>query len=126
MVIRPMRGIGLVAISLTLIFLLGACGSGATGTSPPEPEKDTGQKAASDTTTSEVSKQTTASYVVPTITCPSCAARVEASANKDAGVLAVQVEGQDVTVTYDPEKTNPKKIAEAIREGGDTVRPVSQ
>jgi copper chaperone CopZ len=41
-------------------------------------------------------------------------------------VLAVQVEGQDVTVTYDPEKTNPEKIAEAIRKGGDTVQAVAE
>lgn len=126
MAIRQVRVIGLAAISLTVILLLGACGSGAANTSAPDPEKDTYQKAANSTTASEVSKQALASYVVPTITCPSCAARVEASASEDPGVLAVQVEGQDVTVTYDPEKTNPEKIAEAIRRGGDTVKPVSQ
>lgn len=122
MTIQPVRGIGLVAISLTLILLLGACGSGAADSSVPDPEKDTGQKAASGAATSEGSKQATASYVVPTITCPSCAACVEASANKDPGVLGVRFEGQDVTVTYDPNKTSPEKIAAAIRDGGDTVQ----
>lgn len=121
MVIRPVRGIGLAAIVLTVILLLGACGSGAARSSPPELDDATGQKATSSTTTPEVSKQATASYVVPTITCPSCAARVETSASEDPGVLAVQVEGQDATITYDPDKTDPEKIAEAIRRGGDTV-----
>lgn len=73
--------------------------------------------------TEEGSEQATTSYLVPTITCPSCAARVEANAEKDPGVLDAQVEGQRVTVTYDPAKTDPEKIAEAIRNGGDTVRP---
>lgn len=73
--------------------------------------------------TDEGSEQATTSYLVPTITCPSCAARVEANAEKDPGVLDAQVEGQRVTVTYDPAKTDPEKIAEAIRNGGDTVRP---
>jgi copper chaperone CopZ len=99
-----------VAISLTLV------------PSAPDPEKDTGQKAVNGTATSEASKQATASYVVPTITCPSCNARVEASASKDPGVLDVRFDGQNVTITYDPEKTDPGKIAEAIREGGDTVQ----
>lgn len=43
--------------------------------------------------------------------------------SEDPGGLPVQVEGQDATVTYDPDKTNPEKIAEAIRRGGDTVLP---
>jgi copper chaperone CopZ len=67
------------------------------------------------------SELATASYKVPTITCPSCAARVEASAEKDPGVLGVRVEGQSATVEYDPAKTDPQKIADAIRAGGDTV-----
>jgi copper chaperone CopZ len=125
-VIRPVRGIGFVVISLTVILLLGACGSGTADSSAPDPEDATVQKAANGTTPSEVSKQGSASYVVPTITCPSCAARVEASASEEPGVRAVQVEGQDVTVTYDPDKTSPQRIAEAIRKGGDTVRPVSE
>ncbi len=66
-------------------------------------------------------EQATANYRVPTITCPSCAARVEANAQKDPGVLGVRVEGQRVSVEYDPAKTNPRKIADAIRSGGDTV-----
>lgn len=124
--IRPVRSIGLAAIVLTVILLLGACGSGAAGSSPPEPDNATGEKAANGTSTPEFSKQATASYVVPTITCPSCAARVEASASKDPGVVAVQVEGQDVTVAYKPEKTDPERIAEAIRKGGDTVQLVPE
>lgn len=126
MVIRPVRGMGLAAIVLTVIVLLGACGSGAAGFPPPEPDNATGEKAANGTTTPEVSIQASASYAVPTITCPSCAARVEARASKDPGVLAVQVEGQDVTVAYKPEKTDPERIAEAIRKGGDTVQSVSE
>jgi len=69
--------------------------------------------------------QVTASYVVPTITCPGCAARIKASAKKDPGVLdvAVDVSTKHVTVAYDPSKTDPERIAEAIRKGGDTVLP---
>lgn len=137
LVVKPVRVIGLVAISLALLLLLGACGSGAADSSetdsvtnrPTEsdPEPTTLQKGADTSNVAETgSEQATASYLVPTITCPSCAARVEASASEDPGVLAVQVEGQDVTVTYDTDKTNPEKIAEAIRKGGDTVRPVSE
>ncbi|MGH2378786.1 MAG: heavy-metal-associated domain-containing protein, partial [Candidatus Limnocylindria bacterium] len=69
--------------------------------------------------------QATARYVVPTITCPSCAARIRASAGKEPGVIdvAVDLDTQRVTVTYDPAKTDPEKIAAAIRKGGDTVLP---
>lgn len=64
-----------------------------------------------------------ARYFVPTITCPSCAARIKANAKKDPGVVEVAVDlaTQRVTVAYDPEKTDPERIAEAIRAGGDTV-----
>lgn len=102
--------------------------------STPNPTTTTTQKAgtvAGETTVANEtgvgkaagSEQATAGYLVPTITCPSCAARVEASATKDPGVLGVRVEFQDVTVTYDPKKTDPRKIADAIRAGGDTVQP---
>ncbi len=124
--VKSVRGIGFVAISLALLLLLGACGSGAADSSPPDSENVTGQKAASEVANTDASKQATASYVVPTITCPSCNARVEASASKEPGVLNVRFEDQDVTVAYDPNKTNPEKIAKAIRKGGDTVRPVSE
>jgi hypothetical protein len=43
--------------------------------------------------------------------------------SEDPGGLPGQVEGQDATITYDADKTNPEKIAEAIRRGGDTVLP---
>lgn len=60
---------------------------------------------------------------MPTITCPSCVARVEASAGKEPGVIGVKasLQTQEVTVEYDPAKTDPEEIAGAIREGGDTV-----
>lgn len=131
--IKPVRGIGLVAISLALLLLLGACGSSTAGSPETDsvttrsaestPEPTSLRKEADTSNVAETgSEQATASYLVPTITCPSCAARVEASASKDPGVLGVQFEGQDVTVTYDPGKTSPEKIAEAIREGGDKVQ----
>lgn len=68
--------------------------------------------------------QAVARYVVPTITCPSCAERIKGNARKDPGVVdvAVDLKTKRVTVVYDPSKTNPEKIAEAIRKGGDTVR----
>lgn len=69
--------------------------------------------------------QATARYLVPTISCPSCAARITANAKKDSGVLdvAVDLATQRVTVVYNPAKTDPEQIAAAIRKGGDTVLP---
>lgn len=69
--------------------------------------------------------QATARYVVPTITCPSCAERIKGNAKKDPGVVdvAVDLQTKRVTVVYDPSKTDAETIAAAIRKGGDTVRP---
>jgi copper chaperone CopZ len=113
---------------------------GAGASVDPAPERSGGEEAAGQAPQSEVTagapgagpgvgkttaaaspEQAAASYKVPTITCPSCAARVEASAEKDPGVLGVRVEGQRAVVEYDPARTDPEKIAEAIRAGGDTV-----
>jgi copper chaperone CopZ len=63
-------------------------------------------------------------FHVPTITCPTCPLRVEASVKKAPGVLGVAFDGQDVTVTYDPSQVSPEEIAAAIAAGGDTVEPV--
>jgi copper chaperone CopZ len=129
---RRLKEAGIAVLVLGLIFLLPACGGG-TAESSPQPTKATAQKAAPSTTSGEstvatgaVAERVTASYVVPTITCPGCAARVQASAGKAPGVIETRVEGQNVTVTYDPKKTDSKKIASAIREGGDTVQPVDR
>jgi copper chaperone CopZ len=142
---RLPRRAGLAALFACLALLLTACGGGASG-SAPEPATTTAQETGAATTgtgettaaveagagteatrtTAAAGKnpgQATARYVVPTIACPSCAARVEANAEKDPGVVDVQIEVQDVTVTYDPAKTDPQKIADAIRAGGDTVQP---
>lgn len=105
--------------------MLPAC-AGEAGQKAPEPEKAGASSAGSGASKTAVAskagpERAEAIYRVPTITCPSCAARVEASAQKDPGVLGVRVEGQRVSVEYDPAKTNPRKIADAIRSGGDTV-----
>lgn len=119
---RLPRRAGLAALFVGLALLLTACGGGASG-SAPEPAKDPSGKA--EDTTAAVSSET-ARYFVPTITCPGCVARVEANANKEPGVLGAKasLETQEVVVTYDPKKTDPKKIADVIREGGDTVKPL--
>ncbi len=62
-------------------------------------------------------------FRVPTITCPACPARVEASLEKAPGILGVVIAGQDVTVSYDPSQVSPEEIAAAIEAGGDTVEP---
>ncbi len=62
-------------------------------------------------------------FHVPTITCPACPARVEASLEKAPGILGVVIAGQDVTVSYDPSQVSPEEIAAAIEAGGDTVEP---
>lgn len=126
---------------LVVILLLPACGGG-TSESTPEAAKTTAKNDSSvsgatgpasttttglptDRPTKAASKLATTSYRVPTITCPSCVARVEANAKKDPGVVDAKahLEAQELTVTYDPKKTNPERIAEAIREGGDKVIP---
>ncbi len=117
------------AFIVSLILFLPACGTtNSAAVSTPTPETATAQTANPGAGTAETpptpeesSEQATASYQVPTITCPSCAARVKASATKDPGVLDAQVKGQSVTVEYDPAKTDPEKIAGSIRSGGDTV-----
>ncbi len=95
----------------------------AIGLAPASPNAAAEQAAAP--TARAVPGQVTTSYVVPTITCPGCAARIKASAKKDPGVLdiVVDVSTKRVTVVYDPNKTDPERIAEAIRKGGDTVLP---
>ncbi|MDQ3030310.1 MAG: heavy-metal-associated domain-containing protein, partial [Actinomycetota bacterium] len=60
-------------------------------------------------------------FRVPTITCASCALRVEASIRKAPGILEVDFDGQDVTVTYDPSRVSREEIEAAIEAGGDTV-----
>ena len=121
---------GLTALIMSLILFLPACGATSAAVSTPTPDTASAQTAnpssgtaEAPTVTKESSTQATASYQVPTITCPSCVARVKANARKDPGVLDTQVRAQHVTVAYDPAKTDPEKIAEAIRSGGDTVLP---
>lgn len=63
-------------------------------------------------------------FHVPTITCPVCPLRVEASIRKAPGILDVAFDGQDVTVTYDPSAVSPAAIETAIEAGGDTAEPV--
>ncbi len=62
-------------------------------------------------------------FHVPTITCPTCPLRVEASVNQAPGILDVEFDGQDVTVTYDPSQVSPDEVAAAIEAGGDSVEP---
>jgi hypothetical protein len=45
---------------------------------------------------------------------------------KEPGVIDTNIRGQDVSVTYDPEKTGPESIASTIREYGDTVKMVNR
>ena len=84
--------------------------------------------AANETGASEAagSEQATTGYLVPTMSCPGCFGRIEAAASKDPGVLDIRLDQetpQRVIVEYDPSKTNPEKIAQAIRDGGDEVVP---
>lgn len=133
----PVRA-GLAALAVGLTLLLSACANGTGGQAPgPDgagsrnaaetaPARTGGNGAAAGKANGENdagSEQATVSYRVPTITCPSCVARVEASAEKEPGVVDAKasLETQEVTVDYDPAKTTPEKIAGAIREGGDTV-----
>ena len=104
---------------LLLVAVTGACGSLSSAGAPAV------GSAATPTEATAGPGQATARYVVPTIDCPSCAARIRASARKDPGVIdvAVDLDTQRVTVTYDPAKTDPEGIAAAIRNGGDTVLP---
>jgi copper chaperone CopZ len=129
---RLSRRVVLAALFVGLALLLTACGGGASGSSAPEPATTTAPKTSAGTTAGETAaapeespEQATVTYTVPTITCPSCVARVEANAKKDPGVIDAKgdLSTQKVTVTYDPKKTGPKKIADAIREGGDTAQP---
>ncbi len=133
-----LRRAGPATLVVGLALLLPACAAGSAG-STPEPETSAARVAGETTTartagtdpvtnetvaeTGATSGQATATYTVPSITCPSCAARVEANAEKDPGVLGVRVDGQRVTVVYDPSKTDPTKVARAISDGGDTVVP---
>lgn len=146
---RLPRRAGLAAFFVGLALLLTACGGGASGSAsdpakdPPRKAEDaTGSTPNSTTTTTQKAgtvdgettaaaevaspKRATARYLVSTITCPSCVARVEANAEKEPGVIDAKADlaTQEATVTYDPKKTDPKKIADAIREGGDTVKPL--
>lgn len=91
-------------------------------------QQNSGERAAASTLGqgAETSLQTVKFYV-PTITCPSCSARVEANAGQIPGVVDAKadLDTQMATVTYDPAKTDPEKIAQGIREGGDTVQQVA-
>lgn len=89
------------------VFLVRGLG-GATGT---------GEGAEAQATEAQVA------FRVPTITCPTCPARVEASLQKAPGILGVEIAGRDVTVSYDPSQVSPEEIAAAIEAGGDTVEP---
>ncbi len=125
-----------IAVVVGVLSLVAACGGAeggpapdSAGTSPSEPVSGQTTAAAREgagATGAGVkdSELATASYVVPTITCPSCSARVQASADEEPGVIETRIQGQDVSVTYDPQKTDPESIASAIREGGDTVKKV--
>lgn len=145
---RLSRRAGLAALFVGLALLLTACGGGASG-SAPEPAKDPPRKAedangstpnSTTTTTQKAStvagettaankadpKRATTGYLVPTMSCPGCFGRVEAAASKDPGVLDIRLDRetpQRAIVEYDPSKTNPEKIAQAIRKGGDEVVP---
>lgn len=132
----PIRA-GLAAFAGGLVLLLPSCanstdgqtqnpgGAGSQSAAQTAPARTAGDapvgKAAGEN--GAASEQATASYRVPTITCPSCVARVEANAEKEPGVVEAEasLKAQEVTVDYDPAKTSPEKIAEAIREGGDMV-----
>lgn len=112
---------------MSAVLLLPAC-AGEAGQKAPEPETGGAPSAGSGAGMTAVAatagpEQAAANYRVPTITCPSCAARVEANAQRTPGVLGVYVEGQHISVEYDPAKSDPRKIAAAIRSGGDTVLP---
>ena len=48
---------------------------------------------------------------------------MRASLKKAPGVQNVAIDGQDVTVTYDPSQATPAQIQAAIEAGGDTVEP---
>lgn len=63
-------------------------------------------------------------FLVPTISCPGCQRRVEASIRKAPGILDVAFDGQVVTATYDPSAVSPEEIKAAIEAGGDTVEPM--
>lgn len=67
---------------------------------------------------------TRVAFHIPTITCGGCQARVEASLAQVPGILEVHIEGQDVTVIYDPSQVTPEQIQAAIESGGDTVEPL--
>lgn len=64
-------------------------------------------------------------FQVPTITCPGCQLRVDASIRKAAGILDVAFNGQEVRVTYDPSAVSPAEIQAAIEAGGDTANDVT-
>lgn len=126
-----------IAFAIGLLPLIAGCGGAAgapgtdasnassTTTAPDQTTESTQQKdvatgqGGADSGQAGVAK---ASYTVPTITCPSCSARVHASAMEEPGVIGTNIRGQDVSVTYDPQKTDPGSIAAAIREYGDTVK----
>lgn len=119
-------GIGWLSALALLLATASAC-------SAPSPDASLRAEATPELTptaalSQPASDRATAYYVVPTISCPSCPARIKRNASKDSGVLnvAVNVGTKRVTVTYDPSKTDPAKIAEAIRAGGDVVEPGSQ
>lgn len=121
------RHVWAIAVVVGLLPLVAACGGVAS--TPESDASDTPSTASGKTAESTQqegvagsdAKQAKTSYAVPTITCPACSARVHASAMEEPGVIDTSIEGQDVTVTYDPQKTDPESIASAIREGGDTV-----
>lgn len=145
---RLSRRAGLAALFVGLALLLTACGGGTSG-SAPDPAKDPPRKAeetkgptpnATATTTQKAgtatgettaaktadSERATAGYLVPTMSCPGCFGRVEAAASRAPGVLDIRLDPetpQRVIAEYDPSKTSPEKIAQAIREGGDEVVP---
>ena len=54
--------------------------------------------------------------------CESCKAKIEKNLAWEKGVkdLAINVETKEVTVTYDPQKTNPEALRKAIEKLGYT------
>lgn len=75
-------------------------------------------------TTPDAARSGSVVFSVPTITCPSCPLRVEASVKKAPGILDVAFDGQLVTVSYDPSAVGPDAIEAAIEAGGDIAESV--
>jgi copper chaperone len=62
------------------------------------------------------------------MTCGGCVAAVKVQLKKTEGVTAYQVslEKGEAEVTYDPAKTEPKKIAESVSKTGFEAKPKNE